>query len=82
MKKLLIFLLFSISLSSVSAEIPDYEDLLNTNIKKYGWKLQNSTITTLKEYPIEIHTLTKSGYILKCITIYRPSSQVNYCETP
>jgi hypothetical protein len=39
-------------------------------------------MTTMKEYPAEIHTLTKSGYILKCITIYRVSNLQSHCETP
>ena len=82
MKKLLIFLLFYFSLTFASSEIPDYDNFLNTNIKEYGWELQSSTFTKLKEYPIEIHTLTKSGYILKCITIYRSSSQISSCEAP
>ena len=71
MKKLFIILTFIICSNFANAEAPEYDDFLNENIKKYGWKIQNSKMITMGEYPAEIHTLTKSGYILKCITIYR-----------
>ena len=82
MKKLFIILTFIICSNFALAEVPEYDDFLNENIKKYGWKIQTSKMTTMKEYPAEIHTLTKSGYILKCITIYRVSNLQSHCETP
>jgi len=82
MKKLFIILTFIICSNSAIAEEPEYDDLLNDNIKKYGWKIQNSKMTKIGEYPAEIHTLTKSGYILKCLTIYRVKNLQSHCETP
>tara|TARA_B100001175_G_C19205046_1_gene493198 strand:- start:60 stop:308 length:249 start_codon:yes stop_codon:yes gene_type:complete len=82
MKKLFIILTFIICSNFALAEEPEYDDYLNENIKKYGWKIQTSKITTIGENPAEIHTLTKSGYILKCITIYRVGNLRSYCETP
>ena len=74
MKKLLGILVLGLLLSNnaYAAEIPDYIDDINENIKKYGWKIDDSYFMNNKNNGnfIEIVTMSNKGWIIKCGIFY------------
>ena len=53
----------------------DYSDL-NMNVIEYGWKIKSFKMTTypsetiIGQSPLEIYTLTKGNWVLKCLIRY------------
>ena len=86
MKKILgiIFLGLLLSGNAYAAEPSWDKNSLNINIKEHGWKVKSFTANNLSKLsiPIEIYTLTKDNWILKCTLIYRGSDQSGYCNLP
>ena len=74
MKKLLGIVVLGLLLSSnaYAAEIPDYIDDINENIKNYGWKIDDSNFMNNKNNSniIEIVTMSNKGWIIKCGIFY------------
>ena len=78
MKKLLGILVLGLLWCNVGfGEEPkwDYTDL-NMNVIEYGWKIKSSKMTTypsetiIGQLPLEIYTLTKGNWVLKCLIRY------------
>ena len=82
MKKLFFVFIFFVFSSFALAEEPKHTNSLNENIKKLSWKLVSTKSVKMKDYPAEINTLTRFGYVLKCVIIYYPHEIDSYCETP
>ena len=55
---------------------------MNKNINEYGWKVKKSTMTKLKTAPMEIYTLTKGNWILKCQITYIHGQMLTWCMMP
>ena len=55
---------------------------MNKNIIEHGWKVKKSTMTKLKTVPVEIYTLTKGNWILKCQILYMHDEMQTFCMTP
>ena len=84
MKKLLAIVVLVLMWCNVGfSEEPtfDYSDM-NKNIIEHGWKVKKSTMTKLKDAPVEIYTLTKGNWILKCQILYIPKQMQTWCMTP
>ena len=65
------------------SEEPTFEKrYMNENIIEHGWKVKKSTMTILKSAPVEIYTLTKGNWILKCQIVYIPEEMLTWCMTP
>jgi hypothetical protein len=86
MKKILgiVFLgLFLSGNASFAAEPLWNKKSLNTNINDHGWEVKNSVITAAAAtVPVEIYTLIKGTWILKCVIIFKDSNQIGYCSLP
>jgi len=84
MKNLSFFLIiFSILINPVKSEIPDYEIRdLNKNIIEHRWKVNRTNFIGIKGYSIELYTLSKNGYILKCQVAYFQDRLETYCMEP
>ena len=80
MKKLFFVFIFFVFSSFALAEEPKYSNKLNENINKLSWKLVSTKSVKMKDYPAEINTLTRFGYVLKCVIIYFPDEIDSYCE--
>ena len=60
----------------------DYTDL-NKNVIEYGWKIKSSKMTKVDKLPLEIYTLTKGNWVLKCQILYIPEEiSQTWCNTP
>ena len=84
MKKLSLYVFLGLLWSNIGfSEEPkyDYRDM-NKNINEYGWKVKKSTMTKLKTAPMEIYTLTKGNWILKCQILYMHDEMQTFCMTP
>ena len=87
-KKILgVFLFVLLWTSNCYANEPVWDDLsLNKNIQIHGWKVlkisemkvENSNVSE----PIEVYTLFRDRWILKCTLIYKDSGQSGYCSLP
>ena len=84
MKKLLGIVVLGLLLSgNANAYEPSYDKKsLNVNILTHEWKVISSTMTTSSQSHIEIYTLTRNNWILKCTLIYRGADQSGYCSLP
>ena len=68
---------------NTNAYEPSYDKKsLNVNILTHEWKVKSSTLSTSSQSHIEIYTLTRNNWILKCILIYRGADQSGYCNLP
>ena len=84
MKKLSFFLIiFFILVNPVFSEIPEFDyQNLNKNINEYKWKVVRTNFIKIKDTPIELYTLSKNGFILKCQVAYLLSRQETNCLDP
>ena len=72
MKKLSLYVFLVLMFCNVGfGEEPkwDYTDL-NMNVIEYGWKIKSSKMTKVDKLPLEIYTLRKGNWILKCLIRY------------
>ena len=82
MRKIFIIIICSFFYTSYSnGEEPKYSDSLNENINKYQWKIKSSKFTS-NQIPVEIITLQKKNYIIKCVLGYTFDYIESYCELP
>ena len=87
MKKLLSIVVLGLLLSGngYADEIPDYIDDINENIKKYGWKINDSKFMNNKNNGaiIEIVTMSNKGWVIKC-GIFYSAERINRvtCDAP
>tara|TARA_A100001015_G_C14965791_1_gene702878 strand:- start:923 stop:1180 length:258 start_codon:yes stop_codon:yes gene_type:complete len=85
MKKILgiVVLVFFLSGNiSFSAEPPTWDSKsLNTNITSHGWKIKSFS-SNITDIPIEIYTLVKGNWILKCSIFFKNSESYGYCTLP
>jgi hypothetical protein len=86
-KKLTFIFLVNLMASNLSLayelkERPDWSvDDLQSNIKDYGFRIVGTNIASNDNFPVEIITLEKKGWILKCKIKY--ASQIyTYCDFP
>ncbi len=71
MIKTFIFILIIFFSTNTLADEPEYSFSLNENIIEYGWKIKNtSNLVSTERKAIEIVTLSKNGWILKCSLTY------------
>lgn len=84
MNKLLSFLIFFVFIANISkSEIPDYESSdLNKNLTEYGWKVIRTNFLSIKGFPMELYTLSKNGYSLKCQVTYFQDRLETHCLEP
>ena len=85
MKKFLgMFLVLGLLFCNVGfTEEPKYDESnINKNINMHEWKHINKRMSVLKDEPIEIITLTKSNWMLKCTILYGHLSITTYCTIP
>ena len=74
-----IFILFIFFSTNILAKEPEYSNSLNENIE-YGWNIKStSNLVDLGQSAIEIITLHKNGWILKCSIIYYPRRFSQLC---
>ena len=82
-KYLFISLFFILIFSPVKSEIPNFEIRdLNKNIIEHKWKVMRTNFIGIKSYPVELYTLSKNGYILKCQVAYLKDRIETYCMEP
>ena len=87
-KKLAFFILLNLLITNKSFaydvdDMPDYDySDVNANIKDYGFRIIGTNIASNEMFPIEIITLEKKGWILKCRVQYKSSSPKTYCYYP
>ena len=84
MKKLYFYVFVILMTCSVGfSEEPkfDVKDM-NKNIIEHGWKVKSSTMTRLRNVPVEIYTLTKGNWILKCQVLHTHEVLKTFCMTP
>jgi len=55
---------------------------MNKNIIEHGWEVKNSKITRLRNVPVEIYTLMKGNWILKCQVLYTHEVLKTFCMKP
>ena len=84
MKKAFIFILFFIFTTSLRADEPEYSSYsLSENIFNHGWKIKNnSNLVGTESSAVEIVTLSKNGWILKCSLSYYPQEFYQRCWIP
>ena len=72
MKKILIIVFFGFFWTTyLIADEPEYSSSLNENIIKYGWKIKNtSSLAGTVRSAVEVITLSKNNWILKCSIHY------------
>ena len=85
MKKLSLYIFLCLLWCNVGfGEEPkwDFGDL-NKNVIEYGWKIKSSKMTKVDKLPLEIYTLTKGNWVLKCQILYIPEEvSRTWCNTP
>ena len=85
MKKLLGILVLSLLWCNVSFadKKPKFSYIsLNENIIKYGWKIKSIKFASAKGFPVEIYTLTKGKWIMKCNLRYIHTMMSTTCYLP
>ena len=86
-KKLIFIFLVNLMASNLSLayefkERPDWSvDDVQSNIKDYGFRIVGTNMAHSKNFPIEIITLEKKGWILKCKIKYASQFYTN-CDFP
>jgi len=55
---------------------------MNKNIIEHGWEVKNSKITRLRNVPVEIYTLMKGNWILKCQVLHTHEVLKTFCMKP
>lgn len=55
---------------------------MNKNIIEHGWEVKNSKITRLRNVPVEIYTLMKGNWILKCQVLHTLEVLKTFCMKP
>ena len=86
MKKILGIIVLGLFLSgnaSFAAEPSWNKKSLNANINEHGWEVKDSVINSSNQtIPIEIYTLIKGTWVLKCVIFFKDSGQTGYCNLP
>ena len=85
MKKILwMYLVLGLLFCNVGfTEQPKYDqNSINININLYNWKHISKNFSILNNTPIEIITLTKEHWMLKCIILYNDLKITTLCEIP
>ena len=85
MKKLslYIFLVLMVCNVGVADEKPKISyNSVNENIIKYGWKIKSIKFASAKGFPVEIYTLTKGKWIMKCNLRYIHTMMSTTCYLP
>ena len=85
MEKLLSIIVLGLLLSgnANAYEPPSYDKIsLNVNILTHEWSVKSSIMSNSSPLHIEIYTLTKNNWILKCTLIYNSADQSGYCNLP
>tara|TARA_A100001011_G_C13774934_1_gene620753 strand:+ start:91 stop:354 length:264 start_codon:yes stop_codon:yes gene_type:complete len=87
MKKLLGIVILGLLLSSnaYADEIPDYDDDINENIKKYGWKIDDTYFSNRPDAGtfVEMVTMSNKGWIIKCGIFYHHEKVIRViCNAP
>ena len=78
-----IFILLILSFNNqLQAQEPEFQDSLNENIKVHSWKLRSTKAKKIGTRTAELYTLTKNGYILKCVTSYSLYDAETSCYLP
>ena len=78
-----IIILFIIFSTNIFAEEPEYSYSLNENLIEYGWKIKStSNLVGTERSAIEVITLFKNGWILKCSLNYYPQEFYQRCWIP
>ena len=82
MKKILAILILGLLCSGTTfaeESKPKYTYSLNKNIIEHGWKVKSKRVTSEKD----IYTLTKDGWILVCLIVYKDSGSIRSdCSLP
>ena len=87
-KKFILLFIINIFLatSAISYDLdkmPEYSETdLTENIKDHGFRIMYTNIAANENYPIEIITLEKAGWILKCRLRYTSSLIQTFCTIP
>ena len=55
---------------------------INKNIIEHGWMVESFTMTPFNNLLVEIYTLTKGNWILKCQVLYTHDVLKTFCMTP
>lgn len=84
MLKFLVILFCSVFIiNPANSEIPNYNTRdLNSNIIEHKWKVMRTNFIGIKGYSVELYTLSKNGYILKCQVAYFQNRIETYCLEP
>jgi hypothetical protein len=84
MKKLYLYIfIILISCNVGFSEEPTFDiKNMNKNIIEHGWEVKSSTMTKLKNLPLEIYTLIKENWILKCQVLHTHEVLKTFCMTP
>ena len=86
MKKLLGIVVLGLLLCNVGfaeEKKPKYSSSLNKNIIVHGWKIKSSKIIkTSTGHPLELYTLVKGKWILKCHIYLSDPDEHDYCKLP
>ena len=83
MKRILICLFFLIFSTNLLANEPEYSDSLNENILEYDWKIKStSNLVGTEKSSVEVITLSKNAWILKCTLTYLPTNFYQRCWLP
>ena len=83
MKRTFIFILIIFFSTNILAGEPEYSYSLNENLIEYGWKIKStSNLVGTERSAIEIVTLSKNGWILKCSLNYYPEDFYQRCWIP
>ena len=83
MKRILICLFFFIFSTNLLANEPEYSNSLNGNILEYGWKIKStSNLVGTEKLSVEVITLSKNAWILKCSLHYFPNNFFQRCWLP
>ncbi len=83
MTKAFIFILIIFFSTNTLADEPEYSFSLNENIIEYGWKIKNtSNLVGTETRAVEVVTLSKNGWILKCSLTYYPQIFKQKCWMP
>ena len=84
MKKNLIIVFFGFFWTTyLNADEPEYSSSLNENIIEYGWEIKNtSSLAGTERTAVEVITLSKNNWILKCSIHYYPDELYHRCWLP
>ena len=85
-KKLAFFILLNLLITNLSfaydlEDLPEFENDLQANIKDHGFRIVGTQTAKMDEV-IEIITLDKKGWILKCVVRHTPNRIYTTCGYP